>query len=55
MAWGIMTPFCLIIDSRGRLVPHVPAEAARQSVCAGWRDKHKVGNMEKLISPSSAY
>lgn len=52
MAQGIMTPFCLIINSRRRLVPHVPADAARQSGCAGWRAKHKVGSKKKLISSS---
>lgn len=55
MAQGIMTPFCLIINSRGRLVPHVPADAARQPGCASWRAKHEVGMEEKLISPSSAH
>lgn len=39
MAQGIMTPFCLIINSHGHLVPHIPADAARQSGCAGWRAK----------------
>lgn len=27
---GPMTPFCLIINSRGRLVPHIVASAARR-------------------------
>lgn len=31
MAQGIMTPFCLIINSYGLWVPHVPADAARQA------------------------
>lgn len=55
MAQGIMTPFCLIINSRSRLVPHIPADAARQSGWAGWRAKHEAGSKEKLISPSSAH
>lgn len=44
-----MIPFCLIINSHRRLVPHIPADAARQSGCAGRRARHEVGSKEKLI------
>lgn len=52
MAQGIMTPFCLIINSHGLWVPHVPADAARQSGCASERAKQQVGNNEKPVSPA---
>lgn len=49
VAQGIMIPFCLIINSHRRLVPHIPADAARQSGCAGRRARHEVGSKGKLI------
>lgn len=50
MAQGIMTPFCLIINSHGLRVPRVAADAARQSGCASERAQQQVGNKEKPIS-----
>lgn len=55
VAGGPMTPFCLIINSRGRLVPYIAASAARWWECAGWRAQPKMGSMGKLISHSSAH
>lgn len=42
-----MTPFCLIINSRRRLLPRIPVNTARQWGCAGWGAQHEAGSKEK--------
>lgn len=47
VARGVMTPFCLIINSRRRLLPRIPVNTARQWGCAGWGAQHEAGSKEK--------
>lgn len=47
VARGVMTLFCLIINSRRRLLPHTPVNTTRQWGCAGWRAQQEAGSKEK--------